>query len=246
MKTLILATALLTSACAYHSPTAPSADPLPVISTPAPSPPPATPAPTTVSVLTIGIIANPPAPEKREAVTVTASLQGGRGPFQFAWAFGDGALEQGTSPNVTHRYAADGLKLIAVTATDADGRTAATSTAVTVKADLPATSTAPPYVPPAPTPTPAPTLRADLTCSPASSGSSTPCNISASFGGVPLASGQVTSVAWDFGDGASAIGGVTSSHVYAQPGTYAIVFTLTATTPVGVQSTSGFGTVRIQ
>ena len=198
----------------------------PDTTTPPPPPPPPlppvtpTPAPLTVSVAVAG------SPTAGTATTFGLSTQGLRSAI---WTFGDGQALTTTSTGLaTHTYAAGGTYGVGVTVTDTTGRTASTATSVTVAA--------------APTGSGTTTSGLGLTlgCSPPSTHSpatATPCNLSASYNGTALGSAAVTSVTWDWGEGATTTTvsptAPASSHVYVNAGNYTVFATATVTTADG-------------
>jgi PKD repeat protein len=144
------------------------------------------------------------------------------------WSFGDGANEQGTSFTTTHTYTHAGT----YTASVSSPSTAASSTTITAK-DPPVVSN----------PTPTNTLVAVLTCTAGThgpAGSATVCNVSVTFGGVPIGGGTVTRVEWDWGDGTTVDNLTTvpvNTHIYANLGTYTVFATVTAT-PIDTPTTA--------
>lgn len=112
----------------------------------------------------------------------------------------------------------------------------------------------PPVVPPAtpPPPPPAPaTLAVSLICSPAAHGlgSPTPCNLAATYGGLPIPSTAIVRVDWDFGDGSSqtvtGVGAALISHAYVQKGTYIIVAAVDALTFDGTKGGSASKSIDV-
>ncbi|MGA9838860.1 MAG: PKD domain-containing protein [Thermoplasmata archaeon] len=76
------------------------------------------------------IHAGPSSPRTGESVNFTSSATGGTSPFTSAWSFGDGSTSADNSVN--HTFAAGGTYTVRLTVTDADGRNASTSLALTV------------------------------------------------------------------------------------------------------------------
>jgi len=155
----------------------------------------------------------------------------------WVWSFGDGATEQGTAFTTTHIYNHAGIYTASVSSTSA---TAANAT-ITVT-DPPPT--------PAPTPGTGSGLTAVLTCTPGTHGSATAktaCNVTLTDGGNPIGGGTVTQVQWDWGDG-TAVDNLTTvpvnAHIYANPGSYRVFATVTAT-PVDVSKTTKTSTAIV-
>jgi len=125
-------------------------------------------------------------------LNATASVTGGTGPFNYSWAFGDGATAWGA--NTSHVYAAPGMYLLTVITKDAGGGVSSATSQVTVE--------------------PLPTVAVA-----ASPSNVTDVGIPVSF--ATLASGGVSpgTSYWTFGDGATA-NGTTVHHTYSTAGTY--------------------------
>ena len=122
-------------------------------------------------------------------------------------------------------------------ATDTLGRSASNSAPVTVNA-VPVPTPPPPVVP---------TLSAELTCTLATHGQRTDCNVTATYGGTAVMASAITLFRPDWGDGSpqeirnSPLG----QHVYLQAGTYTIFVYLEATTPDGTKATTTMKAVVI-
>lgn len=161
------------------------------------------------------------------------------GPFTFAWTYGDGVSESGGASTITHKYAATGTYQASVVVKDGAGRSA-TGLATAIVSDPPA----PP--PPAP-PAPAPTLSVTLTCTGNTHATPSPCNVSATYGGVQLASTAITSAVWDFGDGSTQtiLNSPLASKAYAQAGVYVVTATVTATTIDGAKTASASKSITV-
>ena len=119
--------------------------------------------------------------------------------FTYAWNFGDGATGTGASPS--HTYTSAGTYTVSVTATDKDG---GMSTAATKSISIGTPLTA-------------------------SAGSNFTANEGTSDSFAGTASGGFTPLtyAWTFGDGGTASGSLTPSHVYADNGSYTARLTVT-------------------
>ncbi|MFT2692119.1 PKD domain-containing protein [Clavibacter zhangzhiyongii] len=136
----------------------------------------------------------------------------------WAWEFGDGTT--GTGPSIAHPYAKAGTYQVALTVTDDEGATGRTTASVTV--------TAPP-VNQAPV--------AAFT----SSAAGLVASLDASTSSDP--DGTLASWSWAFGDGTTGAGR-TTTHAYAQAGTYPVSLTVTddkgltttTTSPVTVEA----------
>ena len=153
----------------------------------------------------------------------------------YAWDFGDGTT--GSGPTPSHVYAAPGIYEITLTVTDADGAMVEDRTSLVV-------------APSAPPPNAAPTAQGSATPLTGTSPLTVSFDASASSD-----DGTIVSYAWDFGDGATGSGALTS-HVYTTPGTYTATvtvtddggltdsasFTITALSGGGTGGTGGSGT----
>ena len=127
----------------------------------------------------------------------------------YSWTFGDGSTATGVSP--THAYARAGTYTVTLTVGDAAGETAATSHAVAVVGP--------------------PVAAFSFAPDPASLGS--PTRFSGAGSVDPGA--VITSYSWNFGDGSTGTG-VSPSHRFARPGTYAV--TLVVADAYGESSTA--------
>jgi PKD repeat protein len=137
----------------------------------------------------------------------TSTAAPGSGLTSWAWNFGDGSTASGRE--VDHRFE-EGTHLVRLTVTDTNGISASTSRSVTVGSG--------------PTPT------ASFTFSPTSGNQP---NQPVFFNGSGSTAGggrRLVDFDWDFGDGQTA-GGAVTSHTYAQPGSYTV--TLEVTDDVG-------------
>jgi PKD repeat protein len=164
-------------------------------------------------------------------VSFSASASDPYGALGFTWSFGDGGTGTGSSPS--HTYAAPGV--YTVTMAPRDGLTGSTAPPVSqtvVVNDLPTGS---------------------FTMSPNPAIASVP----AGFNGSASSDrdGSIVSYVWSFGDGGAAGSGVTPSHTYGAPGTYAVTLTVTDSggqtatvtqfVTVGAAPNSNFTTLRI-
>ncbi len=143
----------------------------------------------------------------------------------YAWEFGDGGSAVGVSP--THTYAAAGTYTATLTVTDDDGAIDASTAEVTITA-------APVNSPP----------QSDA------GGSYTGIAgeaVQFNGDGSSDSDGSITSYAWEFGDGGSAVG-VSPTHTYAAAGTYTATLTVTdddgatdfSTAPVTITAPGGY------
>src|SRR5437867_6382970 len=158
--------------------------------------------------LTVTVAASSNPAEVGSAVDFTAHTTSGVGVATCKWTFGDGAT--GTGCTTTHTYASQGTFTASVTATDTVNVTATTNISETVNAKLAVTSVA------SPRPTEVGTA-VRFTSTPA--------------GGV----GTVT-CSWAFGDTTAAGSGCSSTHAYADSGTFTAA--VTATDSLGVNATA--------
>lgn len=119
----------------------------------------------------------------------------------YAWNFGDGGT--GTGATASHTYTATGTYPVTLTVTDNSGSTAASTQNISV-------APAPPNKPPA------------------AAFTSTADDLSGAFDASTSTDldGTITNYAWSYGDGSTGTG-MTSSRVYAAPGTYTVKLTVT-------------------
>lgn len=123
----------------------------------------------------------------------------------FAWDFGDAATAAGVS--TTHTYSGAGSYTVTLTVTDnAGGRATSTATIELTAPDPPANE--PPL--------------ASFTAAPGAG----ELEIDFDAGASRDSDGTIASYRWNFGDGTTGTGR-TVSHVYAEPGTYAVSLTVT-------------------
>ncbi len=174
--------------------------------------------PLSVSLSVPSIVINNPS---QFTANVTGSPLGG--PFAYVWTFGDGTGDAGATNTIAHAYNRVGSQIATVTVKDGASRSA-TSSATAVVTDVPVAT-------PAPGTTPDTTgLVASLSCTANAHGTPSPCNVSVTYNGKPLASTSITGVAWDWGDGTTTATFPTGSRTYPQAGSYIATATVTATT----------------
>lgn len=132
-------------------------------------------------------------------VSFLAQVSGGTGPFDYAWAFGNGESVEGTGMNATStQYAVAGAFTATVTVTDAEGYTAEASSVITVS------------------PSAGSQVEVFITASPASGYAPLLVQFAAS-----TYPGCNCSFLWMFGDGANSTG-VSTTHAYESPGYYEV------------------------
>jgi PKD repeat protein len=122
----------------------------------------------------------------------------------YSWTFGDGTTGSGAKP--THSYATAASYTVKLTVTDNDGATGSVTHTITVGGSS--------NVPPS----------ASFTFTPGSP--TTGQSVALDGTGSNDPDGSVTGYAWNFGDGATG-SGETTSHVYANAGTYTVTLTVT-------------------
>lgn len=125
----------------------------------------------------------------------------------YGWTFGDGTSATGPTP--AHAYATPGTYVVTLTVTDNQGLGASDTASVQATNRPPVANAGP-----------------DQTAAPGAS-------ITFDGSGSLDPDGVITSLAWDFGDGTSAVG-QTVTHAYTTAGTYAA--TLTATDNLGARA----------
>jgi PKD repeat protein len=219
----VIALLLLSSGCAYHNPTGPTATVTPV---PAPTPAPIAPLPAIAWDLSISASPQPVVVGQSIFVSTTITGHVAPAPVAYHWTI-TGQADQAGAAQIALTFGTTGPVTIAVDATDGTGHTVSAHVSLVVGLAPPP----PPGPPPAPTPAPA-QFAVTLGCTAA--GHVTSCNVSATFGSDVLTS-QVSSLDVDWGDG-QAIEHFTSAlatHTYAQPGSYTIIATVTAGTHTG-------------
>jgi hypothetical protein len=180
------------------------------IVTVAAAPPPPPPPPPSYSV---SLAASPSSLIVSETATLTASVtaqNGAPAPTSYAWdCAGTGIGIVPTASNVqpcTYLTAGTVASRVTVTGGTASGSGSASVTVL-------------------------PGLVASLTCTVAAHMLPTDCNVTATYGGTIVPSGNITKVDWDWGDGTVVpSGGVALAHPYALIGTYPLVVQVTAMT----------------
>jgi PKD repeat protein len=148
------------------------------------------------------------------------------------WSFGDGANDQSTSFAISHTYGSPGVYTASVSST------AASSSSATVVINPPAA--APPNT--------THVLGVTLTCPTSPThGTTTACNITATYNGSTLPSAKVFGVDWDWGDGGQdKSSGPVATHNYANAGTYTIIVNVNANTPDGVATQMASATLVVK
>ncbi|MFT4050786.1 MAG: PKD domain-containing protein [Microbacterium sp.] len=118
----------------------------------------------------------------------------------YTWSYGDGTT--GTGASSSHTYSAAGTYEVTLTVTDSAGLTNVATQEVTVLA---------------PNVSPTASFTSDAQG----------LTVSADGGSSSDADGSIAEYSWDWGDGADATTGLTSTHTYIAEGTYDIVLTVT-------------------
>lgn len=85
---------------------------------------------TAMAALSANLVASPTSGAAPLAVTFTGTAAGGKSPYTYSWAFGDGGTA--TSQNPSHIYPAAGSYTATLTVTDSASATASASVAITV------------------------------------------------------------------------------------------------------------------
>jgi hypothetical protein len=143
------------------------------------------------------------------SVTFQATVTDGIGPYQFAWAFGDGATATGSRPTASHAYSEAGLVRASVTVTDNGTGGSTSADRVFLVFSLPTVS---------------------ISASAAGSG-----GLSFSFQAVVAGGSGPSMVAWRFGDGATGAGAA-ANHTYGASGLYTV--NVTSTDPAGTKASA--------
>jgi PKD repeat protein len=192
---------------------------------------PAEPLPAAVVPLQMALVSSPTDPSVGTQANFSTWITGVSpvGAVAYQWTFGDGQTATTSEGRVSHPYAVAGSFAVTLRATDSTDRTGEAATTVIVHVPPSAPTTPPPTTP---TPTPV-VLAATLTCTATAASKPSSCNVAATYGGAAIPSQAITAVTWEWGDGTAvqATAGPLSQHTYTQPGTYALVVTVTATPP---------------
>jgi PKD repeat protein len=147
----------------------------------------------------------PTAPADHQAVLFDAGASQPQGGIEsYDWNFGDG--NRGSGRTTSHEYSMAGTYVVTLTITDAYGRSASTSQAISVGAGT-NPSAAFVFSPTEPLP-----------------GQQVNFNAAAS---VPAPGRTIVRYRWDFGDGSPSGSGVQASHTYAVAGTYNVTLVVT-------------------
>ncbi len=131
-----------------------------------------------------------------------SSAPTGRTIASYAWNFGDGGTATGATPS--HAFAAAGSYTVQLTVSDSSGQTGVTAQTITVTAGGP--------------------TAVDFTTSPQSPIVGQGINFTATA--TPQTGRTITSYAWNFGDGSTGTGQVTT-HAYTAAGNYTVQLTVT-------------------
>jgi PKD repeat protein len=158
----------------------------------------------------VTITVSPSSPPAGQLATLRANAQPapGHSIVSYEWNFGDGEISTTSVPTIIKTFSNAGTYVVTVTVTDDLGQKGSNSVSINVGGGI--SFPTPPF-----------------TVSPA-----TPATgqvVSFNAGGVTtLAGATITQYDWDFGDGGTATGAVsTASHSYAAEGTYVVRLTVT-------------------
>lgn len=133
-------------------------------------------------------------------VTFDGGAQGARGPFTYAWDFGDGSTS--TEENPSHIYEQPGNYAAKLTVTDTSGRTAVTTVAITVIE---------------------PTQLAAMITASVKNGTAP---LAVDFHAAVAGGSGDYDIVWNFGDGSRKATGTDVSHTFTTPGTYTVALTV--------------------
>jgi len=152
-------------------------------------------------VVTLPLTANfspPPNVTARDRIVLRAAVEGGTGPYNFTWAFGDGGVRAG--PDVTYSYASAGTYTVTLTISDSANHTSAVSKRIPVASPLSARASFSP---------PKPAVGQLITFSGNATGGTPPYRYS-----------------WTFGD-SEAANGATVSHFYINASAFNVTLNVT-------------------
>jgi PKD repeat protein len=153
--------------------------------------------------VTATVAPNPPLLNQTATFTATATVATGHSVRNYAWNFGDGTSSTTTGASATHVYSAAGTFVVTVTVTDDTGQTAVGTVSFTVSSGITVSFTSSPTGP--------------------SAGTTVFFNASDT---TSSAGANISTYAWDFGDGSTG-SGVTTSHAFVATGTYVVRLTVT-------------------
>lgn len=122
----------------------------------------------------------------------------------YSWDFGDGSGIVADTLTPTHTYVDNGVYTVTFTVTSADGQTSISTATATVENVAPVVDAG-----------------SDMTAS--------AIGAAVAFNGSFADAGTLDThtIAWDFGDGGTSTGGLTSTHAFAAAGTYTVTLTVT-------------------
>lgn len=159
---------------------------------------------------------SPSAPAAGTSVTFGAGASAGAGSISaYDWSFGDGG--SATSAGPSHTFASAGSYSVTLTVTQTDGLTTTVNRSITVAAAPKPPTVSFRWTTSAPAPTP---------------GTATQFISSATPG-----NGSISDYSWNFGDGSTA-NVADPSHIFANPGSYAVTLTVTQTGGLTARTTA--------
>lgn len=157
------------------------------------------------STAPVAVISAPPQGQVGQPTSFDASQSTASSPIvTWLWNFGDGATADGL--NIPHTYANPGVYNVTLTVTDQNGQSNTANQLITIAAA------------PQPNTPPVPVIGAPAQ---AEAGQTVTFNASGT-----QHTGQLTNIAWDFGDGGSNTGEVVN-YAYTTPGDYTVTLTVT-------------------